>query len=355
VELAWRVKSVRNEEYDVAISFASENTDVASELANEFIARGLHVFYSDQKQSELWGRNLYEYLSDVYREKAKYCVVLFSEAYVRPDKVYTKLEINNALMRHFENGHEYLLPIRLDAYDPQEILPWVAYIDANVYSIKEIADFLLEKIERTFILPLKEGKYYSAIEIEEELLKNLISLQKSVNNPVYRNKCGLSLLSFPKDMSIRSNEELSELTMKRGASIESFLENGGIYKAVLTALNLESNIAKGYSEEAILIRLETLMTRIEENLTNDNLQIVFSPTLETTAVDIFDKACVNFLFKDSECRVGYSRAVFETNPSTVQNMIEVFDHEFDHYLNTSILASKQKILEKIVEIEHQLR
>jgi len=214
---------VRNEEYDVAISFASENTDVASELANEFIARGLHVFYSDQKQSELWGRNLYEYLSDVYREKAKYCVVLFSEAYVRPDKVYTKLEINNALMRHFENGHEYLLPIRLDAYDPQEILPWVAYIDANVYSIKEIADFLLEKIERTFILPLKEGKYYSAIEIEEELLKNLISLQKSVNNPVYRNKCGLSLLSFPKDMSIRSNEELSELTMKRGASIESFL------------------------------------------------------------------------------------------------------------------------------------
>lgn len=344
-----------NEEYDVAISFASENTDVASELANEFIARGLHVFYSDQKQSELWGRNLYEYLSDVYRKKAKYCVVLFSEDYVRQDKVYTKLEMSNALKKHYESSNEYLLPIRLDDYDPQEVLPWVAYIDARKYSTKEIADLLLEKIKRTLILPLKEGNYYSAVEIEEKLLKNLMSLQKSFNNPVYRNKCGLSLLSFPKDESIRSNEKLSELTMKRGASIESFLENGGIYKAVLTALNLESNINKGYSEEVILIRLETLMTRIKENLTNNNLQIVFSPTLETMAVDIFDKACVNFLFKDSECRIGYSRAVFETNPSTVQNMIEVFDHEFDHYLNTSILEAKQNILEKIVEIKHQLR
>lgn len=235
------------------------------------------------------------------------------------------------------------------------VLPWVAYIDARKFSTKEIADLLLEKVRGTLVLPLREGKCYDAIEIEDKLLNNLMSLQKRYGNPVYRNKCGLSLLSFSKDESIRSNEKLSKLTMKRGASIESFLENGGIYKAILTALNLESNVAKGYSEEATLIRLKTLMIRIEENLTNNNLQIVYSPTLETTAVDIFDKVCVNFLFKDSESRIGYSRAVFETNPGTVQNMIEVFDHEFDHYLNTSILDSKQKILEKIVEIQHQLR
>jgi len=76
------------------------------------------------------------------------------------------------------------------------VLPWVAYIDARKFSTKEIADLLLEKVRGTLVLPLREGKCYDAIEIEDKLLNNLMSLQKRYGNPVYRNKCGLSLLSF---------------------------------------------------------------------------------------------------------------------------------------------------------------
>ena len=96
-------------EYDVAVSFAGEDRRYADELARALTARGLKVFYDDFERSKLWGEDLYAYLSDVYRTKARFCLILVSRHYAR--KRWTNLERRAAQARAFEDSRPYLLPI----------------------------------------------------------------------------------------------------------------------------------------------------------------------------------------------------------------------------------------------------
>jgi hypothetical protein len=77
-------------EYDVAVSFAGENRPKAEQFAGLLKAQGLNVFYDEWEQANLWGRDLYEHLDEVYRKKARYCVMFLSEAYAR--KAWTNHE-----------------------------------------------------------------------------------------------------------------------------------------------------------------------------------------------------------------------------------------------------------------------
>jgi len=69
--------------YDIALSFAGENRDVAEELASVLARYQVRVFYDMNEQASLWGKYLYQHLQEVYRDKAKYCIVLVSPALCR--------------------------------------------------------------------------------------------------------------------------------------------------------------------------------------------------------------------------------------------------------------------------------
>jgi len=64
--------------YDVAISYAGEDRDYAQTLADALRLRNVKVFYDGYERTTLWGKNLYEYLSDLYQHKSRYCVMLLS-------------------------------------------------------------------------------------------------------------------------------------------------------------------------------------------------------------------------------------------------------------------------------------
>ena len=98
--------------YDVALSFAGEDRAYVEECANILSALGIRVFYDSYEQSELWGKDLYTYLADIYSNKAKYVMVFVSKHYV--EKRWTKHEFKFINERMFKSDTEYLLPVLLD-------------------------------------------------------------------------------------------------------------------------------------------------------------------------------------------------------------------------------------------------
>src|SRR5437868_3074585 len=101
--------------YDVALSYAGEDRKYAEELADILKQRDVKVFYDKYEKSTLWGQNLYSYLSDLYQNRARYCVLFLSQHYA--EKVWTTREREAAQARALKEQEAYILPIRLDNTD----------------------------------------------------------------------------------------------------------------------------------------------------------------------------------------------------------------------------------------------
>src|SRR6218665_1064423 len=109
-------------QYDVALSFAGESRPIVDELAVLLRQEGLEVFYDDFKKSDLWGRDLFQHLDDVYANQARFCVMFLSEPYAR--KAWTNHELKSAQSRAFLQKNEaYILPVRLDDTEIPGIRP----------------------------------------------------------------------------------------------------------------------------------------------------------------------------------------------------------------------------------------
>lgn len=133
-------------DYDVALSFAGEDRDLAESLATELVGQGIRVFYDRYEQADLWGKNLYQHLQTVYRDKAFFCVVFLSKAYAQ--KLWARHELRQAQERAFRENREYILPIRLDDTQIPGINETTAYLDLRLCSIKQVADLLIEKLTK---------------------------------------------------------------------------------------------------------------------------------------------------------------------------------------------------------------
>jgi hypothetical protein len=139
------VSEVGEEKYDIAISFAGENRDNAEQLANKLDKKQVKVFYDSFEQANLWGKNLYDYLSSVYSEKSKFCIMLLSKHY--ESKLWTNLERKSAQARAFRENREYILPIRIDDTKITGLQETVGYVDFNSHTIDEIVEMIMKKIK----------------------------------------------------------------------------------------------------------------------------------------------------------------------------------------------------------------
>ncbi|MGJ8657220.1 MAG: pentapeptide repeat-containing protein [Akkermansiaceae bacterium] len=137
-------KVIMKYKYDVAISFAGEDRDLAEKIAAKLKSKGKRVFYDEYVKSELWGKDLYTHLSEVYHKSARFCVVLVSAHYAR--KNWTTHERRAAQARAFEDRSDYILPIRLDDTKIAGILPTTGYLEYPKTNVDEIVRLLLEKI-----------------------------------------------------------------------------------------------------------------------------------------------------------------------------------------------------------------
>lgn len=138
-------------EYDIALSFAGEDREYASQLAQALTEHSIRVFYDEFESASLWGKDLYQHLSDIYQNKAIFCVVFVSENYLR--KNWTKHELKQAQNRAFIEEREYILPIRLDDAILPGIGPTVGYVDWQQHGRLGVAVLLMEKLK---VVPPRE-------------------------------------------------------------------------------------------------------------------------------------------------------------------------------------------------------
>jgi hypothetical protein len=131
-------------EYDVAFSFANENRDYVDQTADLVIAQGYTVFYDKHEQVNLWGRNLYEHFNDVYKNKAKYCIIFISKLYA--EKLWTRHEFRSAQERAFKENREYILPVRFDDSELPGLNNTVGYLDLRQILPVDLARIIVQKL-----------------------------------------------------------------------------------------------------------------------------------------------------------------------------------------------------------------
>ena len=130
--------------FDVAISFAGTERDHARQLAELTRNAGFSVFYDEFYPEFLWGKNLYLTFDEIFRKRARYCVIFVSEEY--QNRIWTNHEIRSAQARALnEKGGEYILPIKVDDTELDGLLPTIGYLPLAT-GIDAIAALLAKKM-----------------------------------------------------------------------------------------------------------------------------------------------------------------------------------------------------------------
>ena len=133
-------------EYDVALSFAGEDRVYVEKVADYLKENSIKVFYDDFEKIDLWGKNLYEYLDSIYREKSRYCVMFFSSSYAK--KIWANHERKSAQARAIQEKGDYILPARFDKTEIPGIIPTVGYIDLSSLEPEEFGKLIIEKLKK---------------------------------------------------------------------------------------------------------------------------------------------------------------------------------------------------------------
>jgi hypothetical protein len=131
-------------DYDVALSFAGEDRPYVQEVARILNELGVRVFYDRYETADLWGKDLYTHLDDIYGKKSRYCAMFISRYY--KEKVWTSHERAAAQARALVSGGEYVLPVRFDDTEIPGIRATTAYLDLRRLTSDELARAILSKL-----------------------------------------------------------------------------------------------------------------------------------------------------------------------------------------------------------------
>ena len=130
--------------YDVCLSFAGENRPRVEKVRNRLAAKGISVFYDYDFPAELWGKNLYEHLADIYANKARFCVIFVSKHYVR--KSWPNHERQSAQSRAFLSGDDYILYVLMDDTSLPGLLPTTGIIRLSEHGVVGVSKLIEKKV-----------------------------------------------------------------------------------------------------------------------------------------------------------------------------------------------------------------
>ncbi|WP_435825980.1 TIR domain-containing protein [Micromonospora zamorensis] len=132
------------DQYDFAISFASPQRDYARALALKLQQFGASVFFDSFEAESLWGANLIDRFTEVYREGSRLCIMIVSQEYIR--RAWPRLERQSAQSRAMESDKEFILPIRVEQVDVPGLIRTVGYLDADQHDLDSIATMAMSKL-----------------------------------------------------------------------------------------------------------------------------------------------------------------------------------------------------------------
>jgi hypothetical protein len=144
--------------YDVCISFAGSDRAIASEIATriESNERRRKVFYDEFERINLWGEELFNYLYRIYSQESKFCLILFSHAYLQ--RAWTRHELRAVQTRVLHERESYVLPVEIDKGAVPDVFKGISYWPFVKGDEQRIADAAEGKVNEYI------GKYYSSLE-----------------------------------------------------------------------------------------------------------------------------------------------------------------------------------------------
>lgn len=131
-------------DYDVVLSFAGENREYVKQVAQHLEKNEVRFFYDEAEQVDSWGKDLYVHLDEVYRVKARFCIMFISKSY--KNKLWTNHERESAQARAFEEKGEYILPARFDDTEIPGVKQTIGYIDLRSLSPHDFGQIIIKKI-----------------------------------------------------------------------------------------------------------------------------------------------------------------------------------------------------------------
>src|SRR5260370_1690919 len=223
--------------YDVAISYASEDRRYAEDLASALKNRGVEVFYDPDEQADIWGKNLVDILSDIYKNRAHYCVIFFSKNYAI--KKWTKLERRVAQDRAREEIGEYILPICLDKTAVPDFLSTIASISWHLETVGHIVDLIVKK------LPPKKPS--SQVREEPEWFQ----LFRKGNEFFKHQKYNDALVAYKQAIDLESDNPVPVVHNNKGVTLHQLGRYEDALETFQEAIHLDPNDDPAYYKEAL--------------------------------------------------------------------------------------------------------
>jgi len=133
-------------DYDIVISYASEDMESVKQVANGLQELGFKVFFDQftDIKVDLWGTNLYDYLADVYSKRGRYCMIFISEHYAA--KAWTTHERQHAQARALREKEGYILPVKIDDTELTGLPSTIAYFDLRKESAQDLVSMAAKKL-----------------------------------------------------------------------------------------------------------------------------------------------------------------------------------------------------------------
>lgn len=145
--------------YHVALSFAGEDRTYVERVATLLQAEeGINVFYDLFEEVDLWGKDLYAHLSDVYQNKALFTVMFVSEGY--RTKLWTNHERKSAQARAFTESREYILPAFFDeSIEVPGLLKTTGYVSLKTKTPEQLAALIIQKLKSSGVVLAQPFSY----------------------------------------------------------------------------------------------------------------------------------------------------------------------------------------------------
>lgn len=131
-------------EFDVALSFAGEQRDYVRAVASELAKHSIKVFFDEQNEIALWGKDLGEELQRIYMKASNVVVMFVSSDYAT--KSWPVHERRSALSRAIIERREYVLPVRFDDTELPGLSPSVSYLPLKGRTPAKLAEGIMQKL-----------------------------------------------------------------------------------------------------------------------------------------------------------------------------------------------------------------
>jgi len=242
------------DKYDLAISFAGEQRNLARPIAERLDASGYSIFYDEFHQAELWGRDLTISLGDIYAREARWCLVLVSEEYIR--KAWTNLERQHALSRFMEERSGYLLCLRVDGTVLPGMPSVIGYIDFVRSGLDMVHELLLQKLGA----PSHEDLLPRIAEEDRELAKQVIQacyrravftrMDSEIDMRAMCDSIGEALGVIQSAIPRMGDQALQYISLKLVGSLDE-VQRIGSASGVATSISVERESAKRIDKQKL--------------------------------------------------------------------------------------------------------